>query len=102
MNAYDEDEYSTYQSPLEMKQKLDSEQDTNMFEDSCENEDSASHDVEDTDVLSNNVYSCAQEEYVVEDGAAVQLDDEDYTDHMPEVTAVLKSISEDVESHPQV
>jgi hypothetical protein len=102
IDGYNEDECSTNQSPLEMKEELDNEQDINMFEDSCDKQDDSSHDVEDTDVLSNNQDSYAQVKYVIEDEVDAQLDDQDCTDQMPEESAAIQSVSEDVESHSLV
>ncbi|XP_021929235.1 zinc finger protein 585A-like isoform X2 [Zootermopsis nevadensis] len=100
--GYNEDECSTNQSPLEVTQELDNEQDTNVFGDSCDTQDGSSCDVEDTDMMSNNLDdSYAQDKYVIEDEADAQLDDyQNSTDHMPEEAAAVQSISEEVdESH---
>jgi hypothetical protein len=102
IDGYNEDECSTDQSPLEMNQELDDDQDTNMFGDSCVKQDDSSHDVEDTDVLSNSVDSYAEDKYVIEDEADAQLDDQECTDTMPEESAAVQSMSEDVESHSTV
>lgn len=103
--GYNEDECSTNQSPLEVTQELDNEQDTNVFGDSCDTQDGSSCDVEDTDMMSNNLDdSYAQDKYVIEDEADAQLDDyQNSTDHMPEEAAAVQSISEEVEeSHSLV
>jgi hypothetical protein len=94
------DEYDESQSPLEIKEELDDEdQDTNGFDDSCDNQDSSSH-VEHTDVIEisqdefQNLDSYEQEEYVIEDSADVQLD-EAVIENMDEDSADFKSEQSD-------
>ena len=98
-----EAECSTGHSPLETKEELDSEQDTNMFEDSGDSQDKGNH-VEPTDMLResqeeyHDVDSYAHEEYVIEessDGHAEEEEDDDEDDD--DETALVKSeLSENV------
>lgn len=67
-----------------------------MFDDSCGNPDGSSY-MEHTDVIEisqdelHSVDSYVQEEYVIEDSADAQLEDEAVADHMQEESAHVKS-----------
>jgi hypothetical protein len=107
MDENDEGEDSTGQSPLEAKEELDSEQDTNMYEDSQDSQDKGSH-VEHTDMLKesqeeyHDVDSYAHEEYVIEESSDAHADDDDDDDDDDDETAVVKSdLSENI-SHSEV
>jgi hypothetical protein len=85
------DEYDESQSPLEIKEELDDEdQDTNAYDDSCDNQDSSSSHVEHTDIIEisqdefQNLDSYDQEEYVIEDSADAQLENEVVVESMQE------------------
>lgn len=90
-----EGEGSTGQSPMETKEEPDSEQDTNMYEDSLDSQDKDNH-VEHTDMLKesqeeyHDVDSYAHEEYVIEESSDAHAEDDD-EDHDDNETAVVKS-----------
>jgi hypothetical protein len=90
------EEYDETQSPLEIKEESDDDQDTGMFDDSYDNQEGSSH-VEHTDIIEisqdelHNLDSYVQEEYVIEDSADAQLEDEAVADHMQEESADVKS-----------
>lgn len=95
LQEYNE-EYDETQSPLEIKEESDDDQDTGMFDDSCDNQDGSSY-MEHTDVIEisqdelHSIDSYVQEEYVIEDSADAQLEDEAIADHMQEESAYAKS-----------
>ncbi|PNF23056.1 hypothetical protein B7P43_G09812 [Cryptotermes secundus] len=90
------EEYGETQSSLEIKEESDDDQDTGMFDDSCDNQDGGGY-MEHTDVMEisqdelHSVDSYVQEEYVIEDSADAQLEDEAIADHMQEESAHLRS-----------
>lgn len=90
------DEYDETQSPTEIKEESDDDQDTGMFDDSCDNQDSSSY-MEHKDIIEisqdelHNLDSDVQEEYVIEDSADAQFEDEAVADHMQEESADVKS-----------
>jgi hypothetical protein len=102
-----EGEGSTGQSPLETKDERDSEQDTNMYEDSRDSQDKDNH-VEHTDMLKesqeeyHDVDSYAHEEYVIEESSDAHADDDDDDDDDDNETAVVKSEFSENVSHSEV
>jgi hypothetical protein len=106
LQEYD-DEYNETQSPLEIKEELDDDQDANMFDDSCDNQDNSSH-VEHTDVIEisqdelHNLDSYIQEEYVIEDSADAQLEDEAVAGQVQEESADVKSEESENDSQSMV
>jgi hypothetical protein len=106
----DEGEGSTDQSPLEAKEEPDTEQDTNMYEDSQDSHDRGNH-VEHTNMLKesqeeyHDVDSYAHEEYVIEESSdthAEDDDDDDVDDDDDDETAVVKSERSESISHSEV
>ena len=103
-----EGEGSTGQSPLETKEEPDSEQDTNMYEDSRDSQDKGNH-VEHAEMMResqeeyHDVDSYAHEEYVIEESSDAHAeDDDDDDDDDDNETAVVKAeLSENV-SHSEV
>jgi len=102
-----EDEGSTGQSPLEAKEEPDSEQDTNMYEDSRDSQDKGNH-VEHTDMLKesqeeyHDVDSYAHEEYVIEESSDAHAEDDDDEDDDDNEAAVIKSELSAHISHSEV
>jgi hypothetical protein len=101
------DEYDETQYPSEIKEELDDDQDTGMFEDSCDNEDNSSH-VEHTDIIEisqdelHDLHSYVQGEYVIEDSADPLLEDEAVADDMQEYSADVKSEQSENDSSQSV
>jgi hypothetical protein len=95
LQEYNE-EYDETQSPLEIKEESDDDQDTGMFDDSCDNQDSSNY-MEHTDIIEisqdelHNLDSYVQEEYIIEDSADAQLEDEAVAENMQEESADVKS-----------
>ena len=105
-----EGEGSTGQSPLDTKEAPDSEQDTNMYEDSRDSQDKGSR-VERTDMLKesqeeyHDVDSYAHEEYVIEESSDAHAEDDDDDDDDNDddnETAVIKSELSEHISHSEV
>ena len=93
-------------SPLETKEEPDSEQDTNMYEDSRDSQVKGNH-VEHTDMLKesqeeyHDVDSYAHEEYVIEESSDAHAEDDD-KDCGDNETAVVKSELPQNVSHSEV
>lgn len=81
IDEMNEAECSASQSPLEAKEEPDSEQDTDMFEDSGDSQDKGNH-VEATDMIRespeefHDVDSYAHEEYVIEESSDANAEDD--------------------------
>ena len=101
-----EGEGSTGQSPLETKEEPDSEQDTNMYEDSRDSQDKGNH-VEHAEMMResqeeyHDVDSYAHEEYVIEESSDAHAEDDDDDDDDNETAVVKAELSENV-SHSEV
>lgn len=106
MDENNEGEDSAGQSPLETKEEPDSEQDTNMYEDSQDSHDKGNH-VEHTDMLKesqeeyHDVDSYAHEEYVIEESSDGHGEDDDEDDDDNETAVVKSEFSEHI-SHSEV
>jgi hypothetical protein len=105
-----EGEDNTGQSPLDTKEEPDSEQDTNMYEDSQDSQDKDDR-VGRTDMLKesqeeyHDVDSYAHEEYVIEESSDAHAEDDDYDvddDDDDDETAVVKSELSEHVSHSEV
>jgi hypothetical protein len=90
---------------LETKEEPDSEQDTNMYEDSLDSQDKGNH-VENTDMMKesqeeyHDVDSYAHEEYVIEESSDAHAEDDD-EDNDDETAIVKAELSASV-SHSEV
>jgi hypothetical protein len=108
MDEGNEGEDSTGQSPLDTKEEPDSEQDTNMYEDSQDSHDKGNR-VERADMLKesqeeyHDVDSYAHEEYVIEESSDPHAeDDDDEDDDDDNETAVVKTELSEHVSHSEV
>jgi hypothetical protein len=97
-------EGSTGESPMETKEEPDSEQDTNMYEDSRDSQYKGNHvELRDTEEEYHDVDSYAHEEYVIEESSDTHAEDDDENDDDDDnETSVVKSELAENLSHSEV